>query len=95
VSISEARYRWIMFPQRSLCAGVILLYRVLHDTLPPHVSLFDSSLTAPVLVPCMRHRSVSSGSPCWLKWCLLLMPSMTDGVLYGVHVWCLIVNDVL
>jgi len=23
------------------------------------------------------------------------MPSMTDGVLYGVHVWCLIVNDLL
>jgi len=32
--------------QRSRCAGVILLYRVLHETLPPHVSLFDSSLTA-------------------------------------------------
>jgi len=22
-------------------------------------------------------------------------PNITDGVLYGVHVWCLIVNDLL
>jgi len=21
------------------------------------------------------------------------MPSITDGVLYGVHVWCMILND--
>jgi len=23
------------------------------------------------------------------------MPCISDGVLYGVHVWCMIVNDVL
>jgi len=23
------------------------------------------------------------------------MPSMTDGGVYGLHVWCMIVNDVL
>jgi len=31
--------------QRSRCAGVILLYWVLYDTVPTHVSLLDSSLT--------------------------------------------------
>jgi len=45
--ITAALYLWIMCTQRSRCAGVILLYRLLPDTVPPHVSLFFySSVTA-------------------------------------------------
>jgi len=39
---------------------------------------------------------VSTGSPLLDGVVTVIdMPRITDGVLYGVHLWCMIVNDVL